>query len=572
MRFFQWLAGTPPATHPDEETLLLHLDGELPAQREAQVREHLHACWKCRTESARLEFAVQTYMQSRRVNPQAPGPDAASSRMLDRLKEEHAKRLDSVAGQRATRLIPVFGALAAAVVALLILRPGPPPKAAPVPAASDLLRRAASAETAVRLPGAVRVTADSTVSNSLDQLRGALRKSGLDAADPLSARAIDHWRKSAPAVRESVRAITLEDGTRGWEVSAAPEDHQAEHPVREARVQLRASDYRPVRAVYAVRHAGHTTRYSVTPEVPSRLTVAPLQPGGDDAARILDRSEFEVHYLLHRSEACRRDFVLVSRKDDHILVTGIVDTPERKRELTAILRAARDTRTAISTAAEAALGANPLDDESDGAVLELESAPPLLLPLIEQHLRAGHSRAEAHKLVLNLSNRAVRLADVLTQESALLAQLIQAFPADLTSKLGAGQRLLLEQMLRDHALTLGSAAGELQALSRGIPVERDVQYPGAVLPPGGPLKLRAEFLKIQASAANRLGGALFAGLNLNAGDAAEVRAEFDARLASIQTALSGIDRHIADALRQRSYASAPERLVGPSTESSRKVQ
>ncbi|MGH9626804.1 MAG: anti-sigma factor family protein, partial [Bryobacteraceae bacterium] len=41
--------------HCSDETLLAHLDGELPLEEHARVSAHLKSCWRCRASLADLE-------------------------------------------------------------------------------------------------------------------------------------------------------------------------------------------------------------------------------------------------------------------------------------------------------------------------------------------------------------------------------------------------------------------------------------------------------------------------------------------------------------------------------------
>jgi len=231
-----------------------------------------------------------------------------------------------------------------------------------------------------------------------------------------------------------------------------------------------------------------------------------------------------------------------------VLVSGVVDTPERLREIGRVLQSVASTSVRIQSAAEAAARRRPQPTASLamslGDPLRLGSSPPLLLPLLEQQLKAGLSRAEAQKQVLGFSNRAVLLADGIKLEAWLLHQLASAFESPSISNLGPGQRLLLEQMLRDHGLALGAGAAELETALRQIP---EMHHKEEVLVdiPDGDLPLRTAFVQNEANLVNRLSGALFAGLNLPVAGPEEARAEFEARLAAIRAVVAGLDGQVA---------------------------
>ena len=67
--------------HPSDQDLLQLADGELPAHRATQIREHLAACWNCRTRMAEIEQTIGEFMRMHRqtLDPQLPpiaGPRA----------------------------------------------------------------------------------------------------------------------------------------------------------------------------------------------------------------------------------------------------------------------------------------------------------------------------------------------------------------------------------------------------------------------------------------------------------------------------------------------------------------
>lgn len=48
-----------PSEHPDDDRLLAYLDGELSNAQIRSVRDHLRACWTCRSALAELESQVE---------------------------------------------------------------------------------------------------------------------------------------------------------------------------------------------------------------------------------------------------------------------------------------------------------------------------------------------------------------------------------------------------------------------------------------------------------------------------------------------------------------------------------
>jgi len=549
--------------HPDEEKLLLYLDGELPEGETKSVARHLLACWGCRTAAARLESAMQAFVETRRRSLRDSGDMSIpeDSAMLSRLRTAAASFSGAVPPPRRNGFVwhrwgvalAGIGVVCAVAWLGMPLREGSVP--VPVPAiqlqARDILARA-HAVPAEAPPQRFAVVAEGAAAAPPDwqELRSTLAQNGWNVGDPLSAGAFDRWRRSLPDLRETVRPTVLPDGSRGWEVQAERLGPQVESQIRAARVLLRAADYRPVRMVFAVYRKGRTRNYSVVPApaLRPRRVAASARIAERWTEHELVQSEFEVHYLLHRLNVCRRDFVEVQRSPAGVLITGVVDTAERKREIGKVLESVAAATVRIQSASEAARRAEQAptlaavaEDES----LRLGSSPALLQPLLEVGLRSGLSRAEAQKQVLRLSNRAVLLADSIKLEAWVLHQLAGAFAPASIAGLGPGQRLLLEQMLRDHRMALGAAAAELEAALAQIP--RPARPPSVLIQaPAGDLRVHTAFVQNEAILVNRLSGALFAGLNLPVAGPEEARAEFEARLAAIRAAVAGLDKQVAE--------------------------
>ena len=54
-------------SHPGAERLLQYADGELSSRNAAQVRSHLHACWRCRAEIEDLQDTINQYVRYQQV-------------------------------------------------------------------------------------------------------------------------------------------------------------------------------------------------------------------------------------------------------------------------------------------------------------------------------------------------------------------------------------------------------------------------------------------------------------------------------------------------------------------------
>lgn len=74
--------------HPDDETLVAHLDGELSGRAERKLDEHLKSCWRCRARLAGFEERIYA-LAAARANRVFPGPlhaEASYRKFQDRLQ------------------------------------------------------------------------------------------------------------------------------------------------------------------------------------------------------------------------------------------------------------------------------------------------------------------------------------------------------------------------------------------------------------------------------------------------------------------------------------------------------
>lgn len=76
-------------SHLPDADLLLAADGELPAQREREVRRHLKMCWTCRSRMAKLERTITEFADGYHglLDRRLPPGDAAKALLRSRLGE-----------------------------------------------------------------------------------------------------------------------------------------------------------------------------------------------------------------------------------------------------------------------------------------------------------------------------------------------------------------------------------------------------------------------------------------------------------------------------------------------------
>jgi len=79
-------------THLPDEDLVLLADGEMPPRRAAAAREHLAACWDCRTRMGDLEATIGAFVHAHHSGLDPQLPPAAGPRALLRARLAEAAR------------------------------------------------------------------------------------------------------------------------------------------------------------------------------------------------------------------------------------------------------------------------------------------------------------------------------------------------------------------------------------------------------------------------------------------------------------------------------------------------
>ena len=87
--------GSPMMRHPEEERLLRYADGEIAGREAAELREHLAACWECRTQLEEMQSTIGECVRYRRAlkdglvePPPAPWFDIGLA--MRQIDEEHS--------------------------------------------------------------------------------------------------------------------------------------------------------------------------------------------------------------------------------------------------------------------------------------------------------------------------------------------------------------------------------------------------------------------------------------------------------------------------------------------------
>jgi hypothetical protein len=279
--------------HLEDDDLLRYLDGELPRRKARLVRQHLEACWQCRTELASLETTVADCVEYRKhvlgaCLPAPPQPWKDLSREFDRIGEFDqidaelagespvarlikAGRLVNFLTPRALKPPAKWAAACAAIVVVAALAFYQLRQTPSVQAAALLKRAVAVSESRPHTLRRVRITTPTRQitrvigvgrgpSNEAE-LAAMFREAKYNFEDPLSARSYMDWRDHLAAKQDSVNTIPsrqpgelpageLPANHGMYEIKTTTDDGS----LVAATLKLRMTDYEPLEGRFEFRN------------------------------------------------------------------------------------------------------------------------------------------------------------------------------------------------------------------------------------------------------------------------------------------------------------------------------
>jgi len=291
-----WLRKT---RHASDDQLALYLDGELKPREIQWMKDHLAACWECRTRCEGIERTICDFMEYRRASlgEYADGPRQGWPGLETRLGRLAARRLDEAVTwplQFPWR-IPIrvlwFAALSLILLSAWLYLSSPPTVAAKEAlertsaAEQESLRRVATPVVCQRL--AVRRTsagrapdqvADLEIWSDVEggqvrqmrseplwkELEGIFEANHMAGKPPLSASWFQSWRASIVAKQERVIATKLAGGDQTLTVKTTAEGPFKLHQIIEASLTVHTTDWRPVAAILRVQYETGIREYQLT--------------------------------------------------------------------------------------------------------------------------------------------------------------------------------------------------------------------------------------------------------------------------------------------------------------------
>lgn len=360
----------------------------------------------------------------------------------------------------------------------------------------------------VESPAKAGSTAD--LSPILVELGQIFRANRLDGRRPLSPSNYDAWRKAVNRQGERVEETNLSDGGKGWVLSTSATGPFAPNSIIRADLVVRVEDWHPIAEILRVQGYDEIRDYEVTETEFNLLALNSLGPGifsevappairsipqaamapqaVAPAATELTAAEVMVRYALHRVKACLGEPIqVVTTGVGSIEVRGLAETPERKEELTAALKAIPLVIVRIQTLAEAQATISPAGGSSDSGAEPSGNASEEVsvvtvragkLPIQDElkHYFARHSHpaslttegendvGEVHQKIAAFSSQAISLADIALAHAFALRQLAEKYPSAKTRSLEPSSRWLLEAMVREHLQSIQTTTVRLRSL------------------------------------------------------------------------------------------------------------
>lgn len=488
--------------HPDSETLMRAVFGELQPHEAASVHGHLSACEQCRLEFEEVRDTCAEFraFYQTEFKESLPPPPQAWQTFRSALAKQESRRTSAFLRLRAMLSSPFtvrrYGPVAiGACLAILLVAAIYRMREVPAVSASEILNRgvAAQDEALSKVKRAtvcqkIRVrqgpkTFVRTLYRDVARKRQVERWSGQEAtdvagrfqgihynwADPLSPGGIRDWlvlreendRSASETVRQSDGVFTV--------TSASSQD-----PVQEARFVVRESDYHPVSAYFSFRGQDDVEltelAYSVQPvetidtEIRAELTPpsepaperqpASRVPGHSTADADLDSLEIQARYALHQQQADLGEETQVERTAGTVIVRGLVASDRRRAELRAALAHLQGVRIELETAEEAAgRQARAIASAAESPQSEQRQPPALQMSLAERF--PDQEARDAFVLAtIECSQRTL-------SHGFALRKLAERYPAAAVTALPEESRRQLVTMLGDHRLAMQTSVQEL---------------------------------------------------------------------------------------------------------------
>jgi len=463
--------------HLSDEQLIRMLDGELGRRDRASVERHVEACWGCRRRLDQFRTAMDRFVEFDAMLAEDPGtgPPREWSGFSYGLRgvAAQAPPAPSPAIRRVGVLAPAF--VVSICIAALWFAPATPVSAKEVyersaaserallgrtqnPLVIQKVRVESNRRTALwsvwRAPvlGKVHESWDSRNDPALrDEVEKLYSEHGLDFSRPLSiaTHSLVHGGEASVQSEGELLRVTMHNQARG-----------TKGEIVEAQLVVRASDWHPVEASFAVSGGDGEKRYRMVeasyrvesinaetarvfdpptlaepariaarePELEPRVelretvTMPPIEPAVNPV-----ETEIEALSRLHQIGADRQDSATVERQGSNVRVTAYAETAARKTSIENTLADLPGLTVNIHLLSDS----QPVQQSAAPVALHAE---PLVSPLF---LRTLRDRLGSTEIANGIVSKQMDLLWELRVESGAAAELARRFPRENSQKLDA---------------------------------------------------------------------------------------------------------------------------------------
>ncbi|HWB86632.1 MAG TPA: zf-HC2 domain-containing protein [Bryobacteraceae bacterium] len=466
--------------HPDDGQLLRYLDGELGARKARQVKQHLEACWQCRTELQELQDAVTNCVRYRRnvLETGLPAPPNPWTDLTRGFTEIDASLTRKPLQARLAALLPsrpVTRRLATAVTALVVigaivhqLRETPEVEAA------TLLKKAIVAAE-VRPPAIrririrtrtrefTRVIGEQVAAAETQQPVEALfRAANYNWDDPLSAKSYQDWRESLVAKSDEVQ--TIQDPQSPSEECYQIRTQTSSGELLAATLTLRMTDFRPVEGRFEFRNQDWVELTELSgpwnPPAPAvarsqvslpHPAVAPLNEHAAAPRLAAFGDELQVIAALHNVGADLGDPLEITRSGSQVVVSGTGIPAHRQKQIHDALGSLPNVVVRFSEPAPV-----PAEPEAPASGTDTVSPEALQSQARIEALLGGRPQFE------RFSSQVLDWNDAGMSRAFALRRLAQAFPPEAERQLSAADRGLLRNLGAEHVAAFQKSAANLE--------------------------------------------------------------------------------------------------------------
>jgi hypothetical protein len=317
--------------------------------------------------------------------------------------------------------------------------------------------------------------------------------------------------------------------------------------VHKAELVLRTADYHPIQErfqfannrelevtelAYEVRPPDPADDYAEMPKpIPATTSANKNRCGQRRSARQLglaehsENAEMMARLVLHREEADLGEQITIQRQQSAVTVSGIVETPERKTELTSALKRVEGVSVQLNTIEEVVA---QLSEDRQRKTTILPTVVPFEPPLLADELKAkfpdDNQRQEYVAKVLALCDKA-------RSHAFALRGLANRYSANAEAMLGVVSQQELDQLVREHEAAVRDEQEQLQNILEPFMNVGVSEPQGVPTSPSALWRRHAEMLVDELQREHKDLVALFAISNAQAGS---VQATTDELSASIR--------------------------------------